>query len=95
MVFQPMVMTEIGRGGATVETRVPLLLNSLHTVRVTLGDTCVVLQCRVVHSSVADLDRDTVVFRSGLEFVDPAERVSAVIVDYVESVKAGRAAVAL
>ena len=38
MVFQPMLIKEIGLGGATVETRFPLHLNSLHDLRLTLGE---------------------------------------------------------
>jgi hypothetical protein len=33
MVFQPMVIKEISIDGASVETRFPLHLNSLHDVR--------------------------------------------------------------
>ena len=43
MVFQPMLIKEISLGGALVETRFPLHLNSLHDLRLTLGTT---LDCR-------------------------------------------------
>ena len=38
MVFQPMAIKEISRGGAQVETGFPLHLDSLHDFRLTLGD---------------------------------------------------------
>lgn len=37
MVFQPVAIREIGRGGAQVETVFPLQLDSLHDFRLTLG----------------------------------------------------------
>jgi hypothetical protein len=38
-VFQPIVIREISRGGAQIETSVPLQLNSLHQFRLMLGTT--------------------------------------------------------
>jgi hypothetical protein len=35
MVFEPLQIKEISRGGASVETRFPLALNSLHELRLT------------------------------------------------------------
>ena len=42
MVFQPMQVKDISRGGLTIETLFPLQLDSLHDVRLTLGDSSVV-----------------------------------------------------
>ena len=44
MVFEPLQIKEISRGGASVETRFPLALNSLHELRLTLGAKSVVLK---------------------------------------------------
>lgn len=93
MVFQPMTIREIGRGGASVETRAPLHLNSLHDLRLTLGERSLVLKGRVVHCRISDVDQDIVTYRSGLEFIEPSERVSAVIDEFLESVKTDRSGV--
>jgi hypothetical protein len=92
MVFEPMAIKEISRGGAQIETGFPLQLNSLHDVRLTLGDRSVVVKGRVVHCRISDVDQDIVMYRSGIEFVEPSERVQSVILDFLESIKAGRRA---
>jgi hypothetical protein len=90
MVFQPMLVKEISLGGATVETRYPLQLNSLHDVRLILGSKSVILKGRVVHSRISDVDQDIVTYRTGMEFIEPSERIVAAIGDYLNSVKADR-----
>ena len=91
MVFQPMLIREISRAGATAETRFPLHLNSLHDVRLTLGRKSVILKGRVVHSRISDVDQDIVTYRNGLEFVELSERVADVIAQFLDEVKAHRA----
>jgi hypothetical protein len=93
MVFQPMLVKDISLGGATVETRYPLHLNSLHDVRLTLGNKSLVVKGRVVHSRISDVDQDIVTYRTGVEFVEPSERVTSAIADFLESVKANRSGV--
>ena len=93
MVFQPMLVKEISLGGATVETRYPLQLNSLHDVRLILGSKSVILKGRVVHSRISDVDQDIVTYRTGVEFVEPSARVSAAIAEFLETVKANRSGV--
>src|SRR5215471_9744276 len=92
MVYQPTAITEISRGGAQVETHFPLQLDSLHEFRFTLGDRSIVMKGRVAHCSISDVDQDVVVYRSGIEFVDPPERVSSVINDFIDAVVSGRRA---
>jgi hypothetical protein len=92
MVFEPMAIKEISRGGALVETRFPLQINSLHDLRLTLGDQSVVVKGRVAHCRISDVDQDIVMYRTGVEFVEPSERVEAVILDFLDAVKTGRRA---
>lgn len=92
MVFEPMAIKEISRGGAQIETRFPLQLNSLHDLRLTLGDRSVVIKGRVVHCRISDVDQDVVMYRSGMEFVEMSERVEAVILDFLDAIKTGRRA---
>jgi hypothetical protein len=93
MVFQPMNIKEISRGGASVETAFPLHLDSLHDFRLTLGDRSIIIKGRVAHCSISDVEQEGVIYRSGIEFVEPSEPVFNVIRDFIESVKTGRRAV--
>jgi hypothetical protein len=90
MVFQPLSIKEISRGGCLVETAFPLHLNSLHDLRLTLGDQSVVLKGRVAHCRISDVDQEIVHYRSGMEFIEPSERIRSVIEEFVEAIKAGR-----
>jgi hypothetical protein len=90
MVFEPLQIKEISRGGASVETLFPLSLNSLHDLRITLGTKSVVLKGRVAHSRISDVDQEIVTYRSGIEFVDLSDRVRAVIAEFLDTLKAHR-----
>jgi PilZ domain len=92
MVFQPMAIREISRGGAQIETAFPLQLDSLHDFRLTLGERSVVVKGRVAHCRISDVDQELVTYRSGIEFVEPSERITAVISDFLGAVKDGRRA---
>lgn len=92
MVFQPMSIKEISRGGAQVETGFPLQLDSLHEFRLTLGDRSLVVKGRVVHCSITDVEHELVLYRAGIEFVEPSDRVSSAIADFIEAVTTGRRA---
>ena len=91
MVFEPMAVTLLSVKGLAIETRVPLHLNSLHEMRLTLGALPVVVKARVVHSHISDVDQDLVTYHSGLEFVELPDRVRDVIADFLAAVKAHRA----
>jgi PilZ domain-containing protein len=93
MVFQPMVVKEIARGGLLVETSFPFHLDSLHEFRLTLGDRSVVVKGRIVHCSISDVEQEIVLYRSGIEFVEPSEPVYAVISDFIAAIEDGRRAV--
>lgn len=93
MVFQPMLVRDISRGGVTVETRFPLQIDSLHDIRLTLADRSVVVKGRVAHSHISDVDQDIVMYRTGLEFVEPSAAVLGAIVDFIQTVKANRSGV--
>ena len=93
MVLEPMIVKDLGLGGATVETRFALQLNSLHDLRLTLGERSVVVKGRVVHSRISDMDQDLVMYRSGVEFVEPSEHVVVAIGEFLDSVKSDRSGV--
>ena len=92
MVFQPTTIKEISRGGAQVETAFPLHVDSLHEFRLSLGDRSVVVKARIAHCSIHDVDQEVVIYRSGIEFVELADRVFEVIADFIDAIKTGRRA---
>jgi PilZ domain-containing protein len=90
MIFQPLSIKEISHGGCLVETAFQLHLNSLHDIRLTLGEKSVVLKGRVAHCSISDVEQEIVHYRSGIEFIEASERISEVIKEFIEAVKTGR-----
>ena len=92
MVFHSMAIKELGPGGAQVETGFPLQLDSLHEFRLTLGDSSVVVKGRVVHCSISDIDQEVVIYKSGVEFVEPSEHFASVMTSFIDAVRAGRRA---
>lgn len=90
MVFQPMTVTEIGVGGMQIETRSPLQLDSLHDFRLPLDDKPVVLKGRVVHCRISDVDTNQVLYRTGIEFIEPAEHARRAIEKYIAGMRAAR-----
>ncbi len=90
MVFQPLSIREISRGGCLVETSFPLHINSLHDIRLSLGGQSIVLKGRVAHCRISDVDQEIVHYRSGIEFIEPSDRIREVIVEFIEAIKAGR-----
>ena len=90
MIYQPMVIKEISRGGAQVETGYPLQVDSLHDFRLSLGDRSVIVKSRVAHCSITEVDQEVVLYRSGIEFVEPPDRVSSVISEFIEAILGGR-----
>ena len=93
MVFEPLAIREISRGGAQVETAFRLQMDSLHELRLTLGDRSIVVKGRVVHCSISDVDQELVTYRSGIEFVELSDRVYSVISGFMDAIKDGRRAV--
>ena len=87
MVFEPLVVKQLGLHGATIETAFPLPLNSLHDLRLTLGDGAVVVKARVVHSHVGEMGENGVRYRSGVEFVEPPASVGAAITEFLNGLK--------
>jgi hypothetical protein len=92
MVFQPMAIKQVSRGGAQIETDFPLQLDSLHEFRLTLGERSVVVKGRVAHCSISDVDQEVVLYRSGIEFIEPPYHVAAVIGHFIDAITNGRRA---
>jgi hypothetical protein len=92
MIFQPMAIKEISRGGAQIEIGFPLHLDSLHEFRLTLGDRSLVVKGRVVHCTITDVEQELILYRAGIEFVEPSDRVASAIGDFIDAVTTGRRA---
>jgi hypothetical protein len=90
MVFQPMTVRQISRGGAQVEATFRLQLDSLHDFRLTLGDRSVVVKGRIVHCTIADVEEEQVAYRAGVEFVEPSEHALQAIGEFLSALEASR-----
>ncbi|MGE5245644.1 MAG: PilZ domain-containing protein [Betaproteobacteria bacterium] len=90
MVFEPMAIKEISRGGAQVETAFPFHVDSLHDFRLSLGDRSVVIKARVAHCSISDVEQEQVIYRSGIEFIEPSDRVLTVIAGFIAAIRESR-----
>jgi hypothetical protein len=88
MVFEPLQIKEISRGGALVDTRFPLAIDSLHELRLTLGARSIVLKGRIAHSRISDVAQEIITYRSGIEFVEVSEGVRAVIAEFLQTLNA-------
>ena len=92
-VSAPLRVREVSLGGVSVETAFRLAVDSLHDIRLTLGDRSVVVKGRVVHSRVCDVDQDVVMYSSGLEFVEPSAHALQAVADFLEMLKTHRSGV--
>ena len=81
---------QISKGGMQVETTFPLQLDSLHDFRLTIRDRSIVVKGRVAHSRISEFFHDGVTYRSGIEFIEPSERVASVIAEFVEELRQER-----
>jgi hypothetical protein len=90
MVLQPTTIRQISNGGMQIETGFPLHLDSLHDFRLTLGERSIVVKGRVAHSCISDVDQDLVIYRSGVEFIEPSDGVAGVINEFIELLKQER-----
>jgi hypothetical protein len=92
MVYEPMTVRELSHGGALLETTFPLQLDSLHEVRLTLGAASVIVKARVVHCTISEMDREGVIYRSGVEFTELPSRVQQAVLQFIDAVRSGRLA---
>jgi hypothetical protein len=87
-IYEPMTILDMSAGGAQVETRFALHLDSLHDFRLSLGTRSVVVKGRIVRCQIGELREGAVLYRTGVEFVEPSEHVLAAIRTFVGTLKA-------
>ena len=86
-VYEPMTILDLSVTGAQVETKFALQLDSLHDFRLSLGNRSVILKGRIVHCKIGELHEGTVLYRTGVEFVEPSEHAVAALRSFVERLK--------
>ena len=84
-VYEPMTIMDLSRRGAQIETRFALHLDSLHDFRLSLGDRSVVIKGRIVHCQIGDIRDGAVLYRTGVEFVDPPEHALTAIRSFIDA----------
>jgi hypothetical protein len=90
MVFQPMTILDVSQGGSQVETPFPLQVDSLHDFRLSLGERSVVVKGRIAHCHIGELNEGIVLYRTGIEFIEPSEHVSGAIAEFLEALRLSR-----
>lgn len=91
-VYQPMTILDLSVTGAQVETKFSLQLDSLHDFRLSLGNRSVIVKGRIVHSQVGELHGGDVLYRTGVEFIEPSEHAQAALRSFIASQKAAASA---
>ena len=86
-LFQPMSVLEMSHRGARIATGFPLHIDSLHDFRLSLGERSLIVKGRIVHSEVTELKSGDVLYRTGVEFVEPTEYVAAAINEFVDALR--------
>jgi hypothetical protein len=89
-VYEPMTILDMSVTGAQIETKFPLQLDSLHEFRLSLGSRSV--KGRIVHSKIGELHEGVVLYRTGVEFIEPSEHVVAAMRSFVERQKGASSA---
>ena len=87
------VVRNVSLGGMSLESAFPFTVGVVHAFRLTLGDRSLIVKGRVAHCSISDVDQELVTYRSGIQFVEPSERVIEVISGFIEAIKDGRRAI--
>jgi hypothetical protein len=89
-VFQPMAILDLSVAGAQIETRTPLRHDSLHDFRLTLEERSVIVKGRVVYCQVGELRDGVVLYRCGVEFIEPSSQALAELHQFVTAYSATR-----
>jgi PilZ domain-containing protein len=86
-VYEPMTILDLSDRGAQIETKFALQLDSLHDFRLSLGKRSVIIKGRIVHCQIGELREGVVLYRTGVEFVEPSEHALLAIRAFVEAEK--------
>lgn len=89
-MFHPMTILDISERGAQIETDFKLSLEGLHDFRLSLGARSVVVKGRIVHCQIGELRDGSVLYRTGVEFVELPPHAQIAIESFVEARRAAR-----
>lgn len=82
-----MDVVEMSSAGLQVVTEFPFQLDSLHQIRLTLGSRTLVVKGRITHCRIADVDQESVRYRSGIEYADLPGDIRTAITEFVEALR--------
>jgi hypothetical protein len=78
-VLAPIEVRDVSERGAQFDTAFPLILDSIHDLRLELEEAAIVVRGRVAHCSIADIGGDLVRYRAGIEFINlPSHAIQAI-----------------
>ncbi len=86
-IHQSMEVVEVSPAGLQVVTPFPFQIDSLHDIRLSLGLHTLVVKGRITHCQIADVDQESVRYRSGIECTEIPDHVRTAMVEFVEAVK--------
>ena len=86
-VFQPMTILDVSHGGAQIETPFALQLDSLHDFKISLGNRSIVVKGRIAHCHIGELREGTVLYRTGVEFIETSQHVQTALEVFIEALK--------
>ena len=86
-VYEPMTILDLSDRGAQVETKFALHLDSLHEFRLSLGERTVVVKGRIAHCQIGELQEGGILYRTGIEFIEPSDHAISAIHAFVEALK--------
>jgi c-di-GMP-binding flagellar brake protein YcgR len=89
-IVEPVRIIDLSQHGASVEIERSLPLESLHDVRLALGDRSAVVKARVAYCRVSDIWPDHMIYRAGLEFLDVSPHVRQAIAAFIAETKDAR-----
>ena len=87
MVYQPMTILDIGKGGLQIETPFSLQIDSLHDFRISLGERSIVVKGRIAHCHIGELTEGVVLYRSGVELVDTSDHAQSALESFVDALR--------
>ena len=87
MVYQPMTILDISKGGLQIETPFALHLDSLHEFRISLGERSIVVKGRIANCHIGGLKDGAVLYRTGVEFIENTEHAQSAIEEFVDALR--------
>jgi len=87
MVYQPMTILDISKGGLQIETPFKLQLDSLHDFKISLGERSIVVKGRIAHCHIGELSEGVVLYRTGVEFIENSDHAQSAIEAFVDALR--------